>query len=87
MNNLIGFDAEPLDMVNGLVNPIYKKNSLKSSDSIDINSYGPPPIPSNTKFPRQQKPNYEKLSRKRVSLIPVSPWYIKAPTNKKHPTF
>jgi len=64
MNNLIGFDAEPLEMVKGIVSPKYKKKPKESSGSIDINSYGPPPIPSNTQFPRQQKPNYGTVQKK-----------------------
>ncbi len=59
MNNLIGFDGDPtpLEIVKSMVSPKYKKKPKESSGSIDINSYGPPPIPSNTQFSRQ-KPNY-----------------------------
>lgn len=65
MNNLIGFDAEPsaLEMAKSMVSPKYKKKPKESSGSIDINTYGPPPIPANTQFSRQ-KPNYGSVQKK-----------------------
>ena len=46
----MGFDAEaaPIETIQNIMSPKSKKKPKESAGSIDINCYGPPPIPSNT---------------------------------------